>query len=160
MDVELFGRRMVDLLPQLVRGFARHEHNYLSRGQITLPQFWALEYLSRQRGCPMNDLARFLSISRPGCTGLIDRLIGQGLVRRDHDRSDRRIVRVMITAKGKQIIENIWEQKRRMLVEVFGQISPADRAQYLATLERVVMILSKERSIQPSHEGRSYARVH
>lgn len=159
MDVEVFGRRMVELLPQLVRGFARHEHNYLSRGEITLPQFWALEHLSRAQGCPMNDLARFLSTSRPACTGLIDRLISQGLVRRDHDRSDRRIVRVMITAKGKHILENIWEQKRRMLVEVFGQISPADRAQYLATLERVVAILSKEQPMRPSHEVRAHAHV-
>ena len=147
MALDRFGRRMIALLPQLVRGFHRHESNYLSRGEITLPQLWALEHLSRQPGgCPMNALAKFLRVSRPAATGLINRLIAQRLVRRAHDVvADRRIVRVAITAKGQQILDNIWEQKRRMIVDVFGQISPRDRAQYLSTLERVVAILCHER---------------
>ncbi len=152
MDVERFGRHMIELLPQLVRGFARHEHNYLSRGKITLPQLWTLEYLARQNGCPMSQLARFLHISRPATTGLIDRLIAQGLVRRLDDVRDRRVIRVHITAKGRRILTSIWEQKRRMLVEVFGQISPADRTQYLTTLERVVEILERR---QPTSLART-----
>lgn len=144
MDKERFGRRMVELLPKLIRGFARQESNYLSRGKITLPQLWALEYLSRKgEGTPMSELARFLGTSRPAATGLTDRLIGQSLVRREHDRKDRRVVHVAITAKGRGIISHIWEQKRKTITRVFGQIPSSDRAQYLATLERVVHILGE-----------------
>ena len=142
MDRELFGRRLIDLLPQLIRGLARHEHSSLTRGDITLPQLWALEYLSRRDGSPMHELARALGISRPAATGLIHRLIVQQLVRRAHDAHDRRVVRVTITAKGRRITRNIWEQKRRAIVQVFGQISPTDRAQYLRILERVVQTLA------------------
>jgi len=144
MEAERFGRQMVELLPKLIRGFARYESNYLSRGKITLPQLWVLEYLSRKKGCPMNELAQFLSVSRPATTGLVDRLIAQGLVHREGDRQDRRVVRVEISAKGRRIVSHIWEQKRRMIVNVFGQISPVDRAQYLAILERVVKILAQK----------------
>ena len=144
MEAERFGRQMIELLPQLIRGFARHESNYLSRGKITLPQLWVLEYLSRKKGCPMNELAQFLSVSRPAATGLVDRLIAQGLVHREGDRQDRRVVRVEISAKGRRIVSHIWEQKRRMIVDVFGQISPVDRTQYLAILQRVVKILSQK----------------
>ena len=145
MDIERFGRRMIELLPQLVRGFARHEHNDLSRGKLTLPQLWALEHLSRQaRGCPMHALSQALGISRPAATGLMDRLIAQGLARRVEDPKDRRIVRVISTAKGQRVLANIWEQKRRTLIAVFGQISPSDRAQYLLTLEQVVNILGRQ----------------
>jgi len=147
MDLERFGRRMIELLPQLVRGFARQEHNDLSRGKLTLPQLWALDVLARQaRGCPMKALAHALGISRPTATGLMDRLIAQGFTRRVADPSDRRVVRVMLTAKGQRVLANIWEQKRRTLVTVFGRISPADRAQYLSTLERVVSILDQQPS--------------
>ena len=143
MVIEQFSRRLTELLPQLVRGFARHDHNHLTQGRITLPQLWAMEYLSRQGHAPMNEIARFLAISRPATTGLIERLIGQGLARRESDRRDRRIVRVTITAKGRRIVNNIWEQKRRTLTKVFRQISPGDRAQYLATLKQVVNILGQ-----------------
>ena len=141
--IERFGRRLIELLPQLTRGFARHESNYLSTGKITLPQLWALEYLSRHKNCPMNELARFLNVSKPAATGLIDRLISQQLVRREGDSQDRRIIRIQITAKGATIVKNIWDQKRRLIVAVFGRIHPKDRAQYLATLEQVVEILSR-----------------
>lgn len=144
MDIEDFGNRMIELLPKLIRGVAQYEHNYLTRGEITLPQLWALEYLSRQGNSPMRDLVQFLKISKPAATGLIDRLIAQGLARREGDKEDRRIVRVSITARGRKIISSIWEQKRNSMMRVFGQISPQDRAQYLTTLERVVANLTQQ----------------
>ena len=144
MELESFGRRMIELLPQLVRGIARQEHNSLSRGEITLPQLWGLEHLARRgAGCAMHELARFLHSSRPAATGLIDRLMRQGLVRRTDDPRDRRIVRVMITPKGRRLVADIWEQKRHAIVRVFRHIAPADRAHYLATLEQVVRVLSQ-----------------
>ena len=142
-------------MPQLIRGFARQEHNYLSRGEITLPQLWALEYLARRQAssrrcvCPMNELARFLDISRPSATGLIHRLIRQALASRQHDTRDRRVVRVGITTKGLRILKEIWDQKRRTVTAVFGQLSAADRTQYLATLERVVEILHRQGTSRP-----------
>ena len=143
MDLKPFGDRMIELLPKLMRGVTQHEHNYLSRGKITLPQLWALECLSRQGNSPMNELARFLKISKPAATGLINRLIVQKLVKRQDDLKDRRIVRVAITPKGRQIIKSIWEQKRRTILQAFGQITPSDRAQYIAILEQVVTNLTQ-----------------
>ena len=116
MNIEEFSKRMIELMPQCIRGFSRHEYNYLSRGEITLPQLWVLEYLSREGGCLMSELAQCLKISRPAATGLIDRLISQGLVRRENLEDDRRTIKVSITPKGKKIVANIWEQKRRTLI--------------------------------------------
>lgn len=141
MDIEPFAQRMVELMPQLLRGMSRHEHNSFTRGEISLPQLSAMECLARQGPFPMHELAQMLDISRPAATGLIARLIAQQLVKREHDAKDRRVVRVSITPKGKQMLNNIWAQKRRTLTRVFGQIVPHERAQYLRTLEQVVEIL-------------------
>ena len=143
MNIDLFGQRMVDLLPQMMRGFVRRESNYLSRGRITIPQLGVLEQLSRQKETTMHGLASLMGITCPAATGLVDRLIAQGLVSRQGDRKDRRVIRVNLTPKGRRVLDNIWSQKRRMIQEVFGQLSASDRAQYLATLEKVTEILSK-----------------
>ena len=143
MDIDRFSQRMTELLPQLIRGSARQEHNSLTRGEITLPQLSAMECLARQGARPMNEIARELGISRPAATGLINRLIAQQLAKREHDTRDRRIVRVSVTPRGRRMVANIWAQKRRTLVRVFGQIAPHERAQSLKTLERVVAILSQ-----------------
>lgn len=144
MNAALFAERMVALLPQMLRGFARRESNYLSRGKISFPQMAVLEVLCREQGCPMNRLAQALGVTRPAATGLVDRLISQGLASRRGDPRDRRVIRVNVTSKGRRVFSNIWEQKRRMISEVFGRLPAEDRAHYLATLEKVVAILSKE----------------
>ena len=142
MTPDQFGKKMVELLPQLVRGIASRESNYLSKGKITLPQMWALEYLSREGDRPVNELARFLRISRPAATGLTDRLIAQGLIKRHGDPKDRRVVRIGATLKGKRIVANIWTQKCRMFAEFFEPISTSEREQYLAILQKVVLNLA------------------
>ena len=143
MTAEQFGKKMVELLPRLVRGIASRESNYLSKGKITLPQLWALEYLSREGDRPVNELARFLRISRPAATGLTDRLISQGLIRRQGDSRDRRVVQIGATPKGKRIVAHIWTQKSRMFAEFFEPISEPERAQYLAILQKVVKNLDE-----------------
>lgn len=135
---------MIVLLPQLMRGFARRESNPLSRGKITLPQLWALEYIADHPGCPTNELARFLKISRPAATGLTDRLVAQGWVRRVDDARDRRMIRLEITAKGRQLFQSVWNEKKKELMRVFGHLSAQERGRYIATLEKVVEILSRE----------------
>ena len=92
MNIQEFARQVIELSPQIIRGFKQYENNYLTRGQITLPQFLVLGYLERNGKSKMNDLSRHFKISPPATTGLIDRLIHQGLVARKDDAIDRRIV--------------------------------------------------------------------
>ncbi|MBI4227779.1 MAG: MarR family transcriptional regulator [Candidatus Omnitrophica bacterium] len=140
-SIESFSHRMIELLPQLMRGVARQESNALSKGTITLPQLWAMECVSRREGCSMHELAETLNISRPAATGLVDRLIVHGLARRTDDPQDRRVVRLTITPKGRRTVRNIWTQKRQVIARVFGRLTAQDRADYLRILERVVETL-------------------
>jgi len=140
VHIEEFARRVIELSPQIVKGFLQHEHNYLSRGEITLPQFWVLDYLCRNGKTKMNCLAKHLSISPAATTGLIDRLITQELVSRKNDLRDRRIVWIELTFKGKDIICSIRKQKIKALIKVFSRISSKDRNNYLNILEQIVEI--------------------
>ena len=160
MDIALFSRRLVELLPQLIRGISRYERNALSRGAITIPQLWALEYLARQTvasGTAMHEVARSLGISRPAATGLIDRLIHQQFAVRQHDPKDRRVVRVTITARGRRLLDRIWDQKRLAVARVFAKLSLDDRAEYLRILEQVVQTLTPPPVLPPeaASKGRS-----
>lgn len=142
MHIKDFSKRMIELMPRCIRGFHSYESNYLSKGHISLPQFWALEYLSRKGPLLMREIASFLHVSRPAATGLIDRLIAQKLVSRGTLEDDRRSVRVAITPKGKKIVSNIWEQKRRSMEKVYSKLSAQDRRRHLEILERIVKALS------------------
>lgn len=138
VNIKEFVWKLIELFPQAAKAFHRHEHNYLSRGEITLPQFWALDHLYRNGKCKMNDLAKILMVSPPAATGLIDRLIGQKLVARENDERDRRIIWIILTAKGRTVIRSIRSQKIQTLTRVFSRISAADREHYLDILEKIV----------------------
>ena len=142
MHIEQFAHRMMELMVQMRRGFSRYGNNELTRGKITLPQFWVLELLQREKTGKMSDLAELMGVSRPAATGLVDRLIAQGLVTRRNDATDRRVVWIAITAKGKSIIQKIWCQRKRIMVDVFRQIPCQDRKEHLRLCEQLVKTLN------------------
>ena len=138
MDIKIFGRRMIELLPRFSRELAQRESNYLSYGKITSPQLWALEYLSKKKGCLMCEIADYLGVSRPAVTGLVDRLIHQKLAKRENVPHDRREIKVCVTPKGKNLVVDILTQRRRTFEKMFSRISPHERKVYLTILERVI----------------------
>ena len=140
MNIKEFASKVIELSPQIIRGFKQYENNYLTRGEITLPQFLALGHLERNGKSKMNDLAKHFKISPSAITGLIDRLLVQGSVVRRADFHDRRIIWIELTAKGRGIIKSINKQKTETLINVFAKISPEDREHYLSILEQVVKI--------------------
>jgi len=142
-EIRAFCRRIIELMPQFIRGFAWQEHNYLTKGKITLPQFWVMDYLSRQGAIQMSALAKYLNISRPAATGLIDRLLVQGLVKREEKSYDRRAVLIEITVKGKGIIESIHKQKMDAFIKIYSHLSMVERKQHLNILERIALIVQE-----------------
>jgi DNA-binding MarR family transcriptional regulator len=69
---------------------------------LTAPEFRVLRYLDTAAGggAPMNEITRLLGFSTAGTTKLIDRLCATGLVERNTDPSDRRVVLAELTTAG------------------------------------------------------------
>jgi DNA-binding MarR family transcriptional regulator len=142
LTLNKFGDRLIELFPILMKEISRHESNYVASGKITLPQVWALEYLSRCDECGMHELAEFMNIKLPSATGMVDRMIKQGLVTRDRGKMDRRTVLVQITNKGNKILKEMYVQKRKGMIELFSKLSLQERLEYMEILEKLVKNLS------------------
>jgi DNA-binding MarR family transcriptional regulator len=76
---------------------------------LTLRQFAFLEvaYLGGQDGTEVRLAAKALDLSKPACTRAADRLSEELLVRREPIPEDRRLNRVVPTAKGRRLIEAV-----------------------------------------------------
>lgn len=77
------------------------------------------------RDCPgvtAGELAHKLSVTPPTISGIVDRLVRMGLVRREDDEDDRRLVRNYLTEKGKAACTRLERgaeiYTRRLLVEL------------------------------------------
>lgn len=71
-----------------------------SEDGLTIPQMRLLWSLRDVDGLPVGTLADQLGVNPSTITGHVDRLVRQGLVRREEDAIDRRIVRNFLTEDG------------------------------------------------------------
>lgn len=72
---------------------------------VTPPQWGALLLLHNQDGQTIGALSQQRAIDAPTVTGIVKRLEQSGLVERIHDREDRRLVKVYLTDKGRDIMQ-------------------------------------------------------
>lgn len=64
--------------------------------------------LAQLRGpVPMRGLATLLVCDASNVTGIVDRLEARGLVRREMDRTDRRVKNVVATEEGRETIRRV-----------------------------------------------------
>ncbi|WP_202313404.1 MULTISPECIES: MarR family winged helix-turn-helix transcriptional regulator [unclassified Mesorhizobium] len=74
---------------------------------ITRSQWWVLAFVSRNDGLPQTQLANELDVGKVALGSLIDRLQAAGFVERRADEKDRRVKRVFLTDKARQLIDQI-----------------------------------------------------
>ena len=76
----------------------------VERWNLTLPQFDVLAELARapEQGFTFVELSRLLLVTSGNLTGIIDRLEAEGLVRRETELSDRRMIRMTLTPLGRK----------------------------------------------------------
>ena len=144
ISIDDFAIKMNQIMPEIMKGFTRRQSNDVYKGKITLPQLLILELLNHQGPAIMSDLAKHMKVSTAASTGIIQRLVLLGYVQRETDSSDRRIVRIKLSAKGMEFLKKINLQRTQLVTKIFGQISEDDRGEYLRILMQVKDILNKE----------------
>ena len=71
--------------------------------EITRSQAWLMAYVSRADGQTQSDLAEQMSLGKVAIGGLIDRLEKTEMIERRAELADRRVRRIYLTDKGKNV---------------------------------------------------------
>ena len=89
---------------------------------------------------PMEIRALAVSIgcARPSVSSLCDTLERDGLIRREGDANDRRLVRVALTWSGRSLIEELFPRFNAGEAELVGGLSEDDRQLLAALLRRLL----------------------
>lgn len=96
---------------------------------ITRAQWWVLFNLARHDGEPLNqnELAKMIELGSATVGELIQRLEKAGFVKRVSDPSDRRSKRVMIAARGREVLEHMKRVARDSQGPIMAGISPDEQ---------------------------------
>ncbi len=90
---------------------------------VTRSQWWVLAYLSRQDGMTQSQLAEELDIGKVAVGGLIDRLEKAQFLRREADPGDRRVNRVFLESKSKQLIARMRKVNHKMNAQILAGLA-------------------------------------
>lgn len=98
----------------------------------TLPRFDVLSALYRETApITMSQLTAHLLVSNGNLTGLVNRLVEDGLISRESDPVDRRAQRVVLTARGREAFREMAERHEALIDEQFAAMSDEDMATLL-----------------------------
>lgn len=105
---------------------------------VTMSQAKVLYIVQAEPDMRMSDLAGRLGVTLPSMSGVVDRLVDQGLLTRRDDPADRRQALVRISDAGVDQLELLRELNARQVRTLVARLDIAD----LAVLEHAIDVLS------------------
>ena len=108
----LFSGRFVDnhlsaLLGRASVAISAEFHEDVRRCRMPIPHWRILATLSDNTGISLSELADLTLLNQPTVTRLVQRLEASGLLQKTTDARDRRIVRVFLTKRGHQRVDQL-----------------------------------------------------
>ncbi len=109
---------------------------------VTLPQFDVLAQLARAPdGLRLGELSQRMMVTNSNMTGLVDRLVADGLVLRRVAAGDRRAITVTRTKKGKTFCGGMAVAHEAWLREMLSEMQPRAVAATMRTLATLKTVL-------------------
>ena len=116
----------------------------------TLPRFDVLSALFRHpAGLTMGELSKQLLVSNGNVTGVVSKLVEDGLVQRTRSSADGRTYFARLTPGGHKAFQRMARVHEGWVNDVFAAMEPAEIEQLMALLARVIV------SAQESAQGDS-----
>jgi DNA-binding MarR family transcriptional regulator len=128
-------------------GSARtHDTEVRRSSGISGSQLWALSEIagsSRAPGITVNGLSAQMALHQTTTSNLVNSLVERGLIRRERDAADQRIVHLRATAQGKQILLQTPGPHSGLLVDALRRLDPAQLDQLSESLQWVVNLMRR-----------------
>ena len=129
------------LLSYLGTAARRRTDTLLTDLGLSPPEAMLLRGAARDLDATVLGLAERCGLGGSTAVGAIDRLEQTGLVQRERDRDDRRVVRVRLTERGREVAERLPALARGLEDELTEGFSPAEREALRGHLVRLAETL-------------------
>ncbi|MEO8806128.1 MAG: MarR family transcriptional regulator [Burkholderiaceae bacterium] len=129
-----------------MHSYRSQQYRFLRDGphDITHMDGKVLGFFGRHRGATQKDLALHSGRDKAQLARLIKGLRDRGLLAAEADETDRRNVRLSLTADGRAVQRALQQQARKLSAEAVAGLSAAEQQQLLALLRRVASNVAGE----------------
>ncbi|MBB5145661.1 DNA-binding MarR family transcriptional regulator [Cerasibacillus quisquiliarum] len=131
-------------LRQISVAIKKRGRKILTNYPITPSQFIALQWIVDEQDLTIGELAKKIGLAFSTTTDLINRMEANGLVERNKDERDRRIVRIKALDKGKQIIKEVIDERREYLGHILQSFTTEQTVQLTELLTHLYDTMHEE----------------
>ncbi len=143
----------IDQICSAFHGFMKALHALDRPGwgdlDLTMSQLKTIMLLVDTGGLSGRDLAERLSIGPSAVTALVDRLVQRGYVRREEDRTDRRISWARPTDKSTELFERLHATHRERLSEVLETLTADQLALVRCAITTLELAATRQAGLTP-----------
>ena len=141
------AERIIHAIRMLVRALDVLSRKLATSSGVTSPQLACLRYVVSSGQATATDVARNVHLSPSTVVGIIDRLEEKGLVIRERDTGDRRIVHLTATDLGTALVQETPHPVRAMFDDrIENDLTDDDYERIAQSLEDIVHALGATES--------------
>ena len=133
-DTRSVAGDLLDELAPIIAGeraaFAMRCHDR----SISMTHLLLMTLLDTHGPLPMSRVAELLGCGLPTATGIVSRMQERGLVERQHDSEDRRVVTLSLSDEGAAEIRELQLSRRERMSTALTHLSEPEREQLLASV--------------------------
>jgi DNA-binding MarR family transcriptional regulator len=110
---------------------------------ISMAHLFLMSKIDKHGAVPMTRVAELLGSGLPTATGLVSRMEERGLIRRDHDTKDRRVVLVSLTEAGAAEVRELHEARERRMAAAISHLSATEQTGLLSGIRSLRSALER-----------------
>ncbi len=146
-DVEKCAERLIFLVPAIFKAFRIQQPEKLFDIGISVSEMDVLSYLFFKARPSMSEMGKDLYIDLSTLTRIVDKLVKKNLVVREPDLEDRRVIRVTMSAEGREMGEKFKQESKEKAKSVLRQMTFEERNTFLNLSETIHTRIYGEKKI-------------
>lgn len=139
-------------LQSLSMQITNHEESLFRKTRLTKTEhriLLSIVFLSESKQIPikLTDLVPFQNSKLACVSQTVDRMEKNGLIKKVRELSDKRIVSITITSKGKKLLEEVSNPNTEFIKRVFSVLSDTELEQTHAAMDKLLSVVEHEASL-------------
>lgn len=125
---------LLEVVPMVMKEI-RSQMRSQGSTDLTVPQFRTLAFVNRNLGSPLCKVADHMGLTSPSASTLVDGLIKRGMMTREDQPDNRRRVRLVVTSRGRAILEASRRGTMEYLAKKLSSVSADNREVIFKAME-------------------------
>jgi DNA-binding MarR family transcriptional regulator len=146
MPPDPFAVALQEWMEVAMRGSMRRFLHYAMESGLSMSHFGALFHLHHSGSCGVTEVGEHLGVTSAAASQMLDRLVHLGLVSRAEDPDDRRVKRIELTEKGRQVIEGGIRARQEWVNDLAEALTQDEKNRLKSDLETLIQ---KARQLTP-----------